>query len=198
MKYSNLQKTGFLKVLHSRLFYYHRIFPTINLKPEGKYMEELIHQSFTQIGYESYITKEHYSGTDIIVSIHNEKINISLKSGKISKQCIKYSSYRTSTYPELEDKIKYCESKQEEEDIILLMIPEQIKNKIIYSIFALDPKIIDLKSLKWTKHKTKNNNITHIGEGLYTAEFIGSMSGQLWVKIPLYLFELLDTLEIDL
>lgn len=182
---------------------HHSIYKGVDLKPEGKYAESLVNSCLQDLGIKSSNEpNSHKVGSDISIEDGSCELNISMKSGDIktanNNETLCFSSYRTSSIKEFDQKLKYSQDNLNKEDMIIFLVPksnEETKG-IEYSVYALDPKKIDLTSLAWKKSRTKKGNINFKGDGNFKASFTGAMSGQLWVTVGIEKLDLLFSLEV--
>jgi len=121
--------------------------------------------------------KSHQTGADI----NYENYSISCKGGRLQgskKDRLKISSYRTTSYKTIEEKLEYFD--ENHEDVYFCMSYEETKNKHKYKLFTFDSDILDYKKLNWQKTKRGWK-----GEGKFLAKIESSMSDQLWLWLPI-------------
>ena len=153
---------------------------TFPLKAE--YLEELIIKTLIEesIRYE-WKGGSHKAGKDI--NFPGTPKGWSVKAGKIKPEnkevCI--SSYRSTSYSTLKDKITYMDNISSNFSNYFILGRTENKKERIYKIFYIDPYYTKLSSLNWSKTpygwEGKRN------DGLY-AKIVKSMSDQLWMSFP--------------
>lgn len=120
----------------------------------------------------------HEIGTDIKFN----NIRISCKGGRIKgtrKDRLKISSYRTTTYKTLEEKLDFFEDKHED---VYFCLTYKETDRHEYKLFTFDANILDYRSLKWKETKKEWKGI-----GTFTANIKKAMSDQLWLSLPIKL-----------
>jgi len=132
--------------------------------------------------------KSHQTGEDI----NFEGIGISCKGGRLqgkNKNKLKISSYRTTVYKTLQEKIDYFEDKHE--DVYFCLCYEETKTDHKYKLYTFDSDVLDYRNLKWEKTKRGWK-----GDGKFLAKIESSMSDQLWLWLPTNLLE--EQFEIEI
>lgn len=182
---ANLSNSGFTKHLKNKLVDHHKVYPHADLKPVGDPMEFLVKQCFAKSGMSCEKTTAHTVGTDLILEGIDHSLNISMKSGKMEKGSLVLSSFRTSSHNSLVDKLKYCQENLNKDDVIISVLTQEVKEGIRYQILAINPKGLKLSNLKWAEGLNSKGKQNYIGEGSFDAKFVESMSGQLWLSLPM-------------
>ena len=156
---------------------YHNLLdvPINGLIWENLLYNSLINQSNNVI----WKSGSHQTGTDI----QFEGIGISCKGGRLKgnkKDKFKVSSYRSTSYKTLEEKINFFSEKHE--DVYFCLSYEDAKTKHEYRLFTFDADILDYRSLNWKETKSGWK-----GVGIFQAEIRKKMSDQLWLQLPVHL-----------
>lgn len=144
-------------------------------------------------GDPKWILGSHQPGTDIWI----DKFFISAKSGNIQNNNLIISSYRLTRFNNLEEMKKFIDSSTGKNfDIYLCSARIDQKNgDRVYKIFIVDANIFQAKKLQWEDMFLKNGN-GHSGwrgtnnQGI-KVEIRKKMSNQLWLSIPLRMYNLL-------
>jgi len=150
---------------------FHSLFKKNHLK--GELLEELIVNALIKSNVNcEWDCYSHNSKYDIKIN----DVEISIKSGKVnSKNKLKISSFRTTKYKTLNDKIKFVNENKSD-----IMFSCTFKDNE-YSIYVFDTSILSLNNRTWDKinknYKTINNLVDI---GIYH-----SMSDQVWYDIHL-------------
>jgi len=120
----------------------------------------------------------HAAGADI----EFDNIGISCKGGRLlhkGKDTFRISSYRSTIYKTLQEKLDYFD--ENHEDVYFCLSYEET-DKHEYRLFTFDSDVLDYKSLKWQKTKSGWK-----GSGAFDATIQKSMSDQLWLFLPIKL-----------
>lgn len=167
---NNLLTISVLQEIKDRINKHHELYDT---KVSGELWEQILHKSFVKSNLDSsWKPSSHSIGTDIIC----ENIKISCKSGdlkgkKSSKLVV--SSYRTTKYDTLEQKLAFLDTSHE--DIIFSLVHHNNKYKIFTYVQPL------VSTLNWTE---KNGDFSAIdlntGNQFKLAK---KMSSQFWMYL---------------
>lgn len=194
---ADLIRSEFTKHLKTKLVGHHSVYPQADLKPVGDPMEFLVKQCFAQAGLSCEKTTAHTVGTDLVVEGFQHPVKISMKSGKMDKGSLVLSSFRTSTYSELKDKVNYCQENLNKDDVIISVLAQEVPEGIRYQIFAINPKVLQLTALKWEQELNSKGRQNFSGSGEFNAKFVESMSGQLWLSLPMEFAQPIDDFTIS-
>jgi hypothetical protein len=158
----------------------------------GTIWEELLSRSFSEIGYETTWkpNNSHKVGEDMkIISLDDSRI--SCKSGVIINnrthklgECVHFSSSRTSSFKTLDEKLKHLSKSHCDYHFMLS------KKDKMYKLLIIKADVCNVMNLDWESNKNGNPDdyVSKVG-GPFKATITGSMSGQLWVTLPLTLVE---------
>lgn len=161
--------------------FFRRVQEFNNLSPgaplKGEFFE---HQFYLSCIREKYTVTDykfgsHKSGPDMIVN--NNKI--SCKGGTLTSNSYKFSGSRTTSSKTLEEKLKFVTTLEEDYIIGLISTVNDFSPTIDYQLLLVDASKLKFNSLTWEKF---DNKMT--GTGAFKAEFIFTMSDQLWVEVP--------------
>ena len=133
--------------------------------------------------------KSHQTGEDI----NFEGIGISCKGGRLqgkNKDKLKISSYRTTIYKTLDEKLDYFNDKHE--DIYFCLCYEETKIGHKYKLYTFNSNVLDYRNLTWEKTKRGWK-----GDGKFLAKIESSMSDQLWLWLPTHLLKEQFEMEIE-
>lgn len=166
----------------------------------GTIWEELLSKSFNEIGYETTWKPDnsHKIGEDMrIVSLENSRI--SCKSGVITHnrthklgECVQFSSSRTTSFKTLEEKLDHLSKRHCDYHF---MLSKCDKFDGTYKLLIIKANNCNVRDLEWEPNKNgkPGDYVSRIG-GPFKATITGSMSGQLWVTLPLsrveYIFDI--------
>lgn len=148
----------------------------------------------------------HNSGMDIEVCDYK----FSAKSQRIKNKTFDFSSFRTTEFEELEDKLCFIDGDGKNFTHYLILSKKELKNIIIYRIFLIEADFIQASNFTWyeTFGKRKKNIgkptgwATNIENGIQL-KISKKMSDQLWICIDKDKMlnqdkvELLGSVEID-
>src|SRR5690606_35891462 len=131
-----------------------------NLNIEGQIWEQLIVNSIKKSGFDvDWDSRSHEKGTDIRFKMEENEILLSAKTGKISggirSACsYSFSSYRTTSFKTLDEKINHIDSTGEKFDFYLCLFKIDPKHYHHFSykyIIALIPSfLLKAGQLTWT------------------------------------------------
>ena len=165
---------------------HHQLYQTLTIK--DKYWECILAQSFIDANFIcNWNPESHEAGRDISVDGLKYK-RISCKSGtwsylKRKKRLgqLNISSYRTTKYKTIEEKLKYIDS--DHEDIIYSLSSTFFKSKKKYILTIFTPP--KFKKLTWEMHTSKKNRIDYKSTKLdgVIAKINSTQSDQLWYKL---------------
>jgi hypothetical protein len=157
----------------------------------GTIWEEILANSFSDIGYATTWKPDnsHKIGEDMrIVNFTHSRI--SCKSGVRKNnrshnlgQCVEYSGSRTTSCKTLEEKLEHL-SKSHYDYQFMLSKSDSFDGK--YKLIIIRPDMCNVRDLEWEPNKNGNPNdyVSKVG-GPFKGVITGSMSGQLWVTVPL-------------
>lgn len=192
-----------LTEIKQRIERHHNLYTNLTVK--DKYWEYILAESYRTIGYTvNYGVNSHVSGKDLTVKNlfnDNRNVNISCKAGKVSyskrlKKIIHLviSSFRTTKYDTLEEKLNFIDSghedvvislssslfDKEKKYILTVLVPPKFKNFNWYDKIS--------KKGKFQGYETKSNN--------FLAKILKKCSYQLWYKIDYNSEYILETYEV--
>lgn len=169
-----------------------KTFHTVLRQPiTGTIWEEILANSFSDIGYATTWKPDnsHKIGEDMrIVDFTHSRI--SCKSGVRKNnrshnlgQCVEYSGSRTTSCKTLEEKLEHL-SKSHYDYQFMLSKSDRFDGT--YKLIIIRPDMCDVTDLEWEPNKNGNPNdyVSKVG-GPFKGRITGSMSGQLWVTVPL-------------
>jgi len=170
---------------------------------KGEQWEEISVRSLRAAGSKvEWKAGSHGSGADIWLTDLNQ--GISNKSGKITrtKSSGKYelsiSSYRTTKYKTLEEKVEFFDGDGKNYGYYLILTREENKNIRKYKVLLIDASKITARKLKWSVKTGKTGKQTGwsgINESLgIKMHIMKSMSDQFWIYLDLNKFEGTETL----
>jgi len=119
--------------------------------------------------------RSHKTGEDVKF----ESTGISCKGGRVlgkKKDKLKISSYRSTMYKTIEEKINYFDERHED---VYFCLTYENKDNHIYKLYTFDSEYLDYKNLNWEKTKRGWQ-----GTGKFLAKIEQSMSDQLWLWLP--------------
>jgi hypothetical protein len=166
---------------------------------KGEIWEEISVAALEAAGMEvGWEAGSHSSGADIWLSDLNE--GISSKSGKITrtkstgKHELSISSYRTTKYPTLKEKLDFFDGDGKNfKNYLVITREEDKKNKVRkYSVVLIDATFVNASNLLWTGKGTGWNG-QDTGSGV-KMKIQRSMSDQFWIYLDLNKFNGLETL----
>jgi hypothetical protein len=179
---------------------HHELYPSIRIK--SVHWEHIFQDVASELDIVKDViwdSKSHRSGTDIEFYFNDgESKNISMKSGEIKGDFLKVSSFRTSQFKTINEKVNHSVKTMSEEDYVIFLTYDDFNKE--YNVFTIDSKVLvnKLKSLEWNKIENKNGNNKFVGERKdFNAAFIESMSGQLWYSIHLKHLKKLFSIKIS-
>ncbi len=157
----------------------------------GTIWEEILANSFSDIGYATTWkpNNSHKIGEDMrIVEFTGSRI--SCKSGirKINRThklgpCVEYNGSRTTSFKTLEEKLEHLSKSHCDYHF---MLSKNKKFDGTYKLIIIRSDMCNVADLEWEPNKNGNPNdyVSKVG-GSFMAKITGSMSGQLWVTLPL-------------
>ena len=176
-----------------------------NLLPQpitGTIWEEILSKSFTEIGHNTTWKPDnsHKVGEDMrIISLENSRI--SCKSGVITHnrthklgECVQFSSSRTTSFKTLEEKLQHLSKSHYDYHF---MLSKKDKFDGTYKLLIIKADNCNVGDLEWEQNKNgkPDDYVTKVG-GPFKATITGSMSGQLWVTLPLTRVEYIFDIEV--
>jgi len=169
-----------------------KTFHTVLRQPiTGTIWEEILANSFSDIGYATSWKPDnsHKIGEDMRIIDFTDS-RISCKSGVRKNNrshnlgpCVEFSGSRTTSFKTLEEKLEHL-SKSHYDYQIMLSKNARFDGK--YKLIIIHPDMYNVKDLEWESNKNGNPSdyVSKVG-GPFMAKITGSMSGQLWVTVPL-------------
>ena len=190
-----------LENIKTKIKIHHQLYQTLTIK--DKYWECILAQSFIDANFTcNWNPESHVVGKDIVVEgLKHERI--SCKSGtwsylkrKNRLGQLNISSYRTTKYKTIEEKLNHIDSNHEDIMYSLSSTFFKSKKKYILTIFT-PPKF---KKLTWAAHTTKKNRIVYKSTKLdgVIAKINSTQSDQLWYKLDYDCPLILEKHEIQL
>jgi len=188
-----------IKVIEKNIKSFHTL---LSQPITGTVWEELLSTSFTQIGYETTWKPDnsHKVGEDMrIISLENSRI--SCKSGVIKYnkthklgECVQFSSSRTTSFKTLEEKLEHLSKSHYDYHF---MLSKNDKFDGTYKLLIIKASDCNVGDLEWESNKNgkADDYVSKVG-GPFKATITGSMSGQLWVTLPLTRVEYIFDIEI--
>jgi hypothetical protein len=177
-----------LQNIKSNIKNLHNVVPPNYPPVNGDYWECILTNSFREANFNCVWygekKKKHKPGTDITVSGLTHE-NISCKSGEIKytnkKEVLNISSYRTTKYKTIDEKLNYIDRGHEDIVYSLSSTFYRSHNKYILTIFT-PPKF---KQMVWKKVITKKNKVNYISSKVngVCARINDSQSDQLWYTL---------------
>jgi len=143
------------------------------VKIKAEMFEEILYKSLCKISNNVvWNYNSHMTGVDIVF----EGVRISCKSGKITKNKLKYSGSRTTTYKSIKDKVSFLSNNHED---IIVFLAEQ---NGMYHLYTIPSSFIIFGSPEeWKEDMKKWKRV----DGYLSMSINKSMSDQLWVEIDL-------------
>jgi hypothetical protein len=185
-----------LSEISKRINIHHMLYKTLSIK--DKYWEYILTDSYRTIGFTvKYDVENHVSGKDLEVkNLFNDgrDIGVSCKSGKIclNKQneiaTIEISSYRTTKYKTLDEKLNYID--EEHEDVVYSLSSTLFNSHKKYILTVFTP--LKFKNFKWETNKSGY----YMKSDFFTAKILKQCSDQLWYKINYDSPHILEAYEI--
>ena len=170
--------------IEKNIIKYHEMFPLLPLK--DLYWESILNKSLIELGHKTeWEPGSHKVGADVEIIGGVKSGRISCKGGsltdKSTRPSIHISSYRTTRFKTLDEKLSYFDEGHEDVVFSLASVkPLKSDNftlKYILSIFFP----LKFSSMSWHK----NGNDWFGEDGIYKAKITHKMSDQLWYKVPL-------------
>lgn len=119
----------------------------------------------------------HKEGSDISVKINGKKINISVKTNRADGKKASISSYRTTRYKTLKEKIEFIKETNSSFNYYFLLLKNMTSQVVTYDIFLIPSNVFSCYDL----NKWKEEEKTWIYEDdRFKAKITKSMSDQLW------------------
>jgi len=152
----DLNYNEFCENFEKNLYEYHKLF--IDIPLTSVHLEQLIKQALTNIKNTQNITHKidsHSSGVDLILKQNNDTFKISIKSGAYNskKNLLNFSSYRTTTFKTINEKINFIN--QEHSDFQINLAKKDNWNKTKqYRLFVFDSKQFLLKNLNFKEDES--------------------------------------------
>ncbi len=156
----------------------------------GTYWEEILSKSFADIGHETTWTpnNSHKVGEDFKIS-NLIGSSISCKSGvfKHNKthnlgKCVEFSSSRTISHKTLEEKLEHLNSHNYDYHF---MLSKHMKFDKTYELLIIGSEMCKVLDLTWEANKNGKKGDFVSVSGPFKATITESMSGQLWITLPL-------------
>ena len=179
-------------VLTHRIKAYHELF---SLPLIAEQWEETLHRGFGDLGLTTTWKpdRSHAIGEDMRLNDIKDS-RISCKSGQfvndrsLGKQCVKFNGSRSTSYPNLDDKIShFCKS----HDDFYFLLAKNRKFDKTYKLLVFESSVCKVNQLEWSE---SSSGKAWNGTGIFKAAIGKSMSAQLWTTLPLdlipYSFEI--------
>lgn len=112
---------------------------------------------------------------DLIQKLESNHIEVTDENSH-KRECVEFSGSRSTSHPDIKDKIKYL-SENHEDFYFLLSKPKDFNKR--YKLLVFSSSVCKPDKLVWT-----NNGKTWHGNGDFNAS-IKNMSDQLWTELPL-------------
>lgn len=184
---------GLTKLLRKKLKQHHELYNEVDLKPVGDHMEFLVKRSFQELGIKCEKTTAHKVGTDLVVQWDNDQeLKISMKSGKQKEENLEVSSFRTTSHNTLQEKINYCQVNLTNDDLIISVLATPVDKGIRYQVLAINTQLLNLDQLEWKPELNNKGKENFVASGKFDAKIISSMSGQLWLSLPMSFTQPID------
>jgi hypothetical protein len=158
-------------------------FSKIMLK--GVYWEEVIVKSLNKFNYKiDWNSDSHKSGPDI--NINNGEYLFSAKSGVVEYNKLIFSSFRSTKYKTLEEKIIFFDDVGKKFTHYLIIVRN--KNNTAYDVYMINSDLILASFFTWEelfRQKDKNSSVgwkTNIVNGV-DIQIRKAMSDQFWIAI---------------
>jgi hypothetical protein len=131
----------------------------------------------------------HEKSVDIRVKIGGKPLKISAKGGKIDNGMLILSSYRLTTFNNLNEKLKFIRNQHSNFNFYFICAKEIKDENIIYHIIKVPSKRLAPSWLTKTDNWTKTKNAYELKKGFgFSAKIVYKMSNQLWYSIPINYF----------
>lgn len=171
----------FCENFENKLEHYHNLFPDNMLS--GEHLETLFKQCFlknTEIKHIEHKEGSHKKQDYIITTKDNINSKISIKSGTIKNNLLTFSSYRTTSYKTIEEKLNYIDKNHYDYQLNLAKKHPWKKTKeYVLMLFKEEQfKIKDLKFIESEKCWTGQNHN-------FVVKINKSQSDQLWYTVNL-------------
>jgi hypothetical protein len=176
--------TSFINSLRKQILLHHVVHP-FKLSLKAEFWESVEFTALVNEGYKCQWTPgSHGVGTDIIADdLHiSNKTGKRLKRKRSSKDTVKFSSSRTTSFKTLQEKIDFLD--QNHDDVIHFLTSEiaDDNSEITYVMYSLPSDKIKLKDCNW---ETTNSGYKGTMENNdFVATISKKMSAQLWVEVP--------------
>lgn len=161
-----IQEKMLINRLTSKITEFHKI---IRYPLKAEYFEDIWDQCINPNG-SNWVGGGHQSGADTLDE--TSKISYQNKSGQIENGFVKITSHRTKKYPSFEEKLEFISQNHCDKYVLLSRDESEWKKGIkSYYLMIFDSKLLDFRSLKWSKHilktgkKKGEHNGGYIGEG---------------------------------
>ena len=190
---------GLIGVIEKNIKSFHNL---LSQPITGTIWEEILSKSFTEIGHNTTWKPDnsHKVGEDMrIISLENSRI--SCKSGVITHnrthklgECVQFSSSRTTSFKTLEEKLQHLSKSHYDYHF---MLSKKDKFDGTYKLLIIKADNCNVGDLEWEPNKNgkPDDYVTKVG-GPFKATITGSMSGQLWVTLPLTHVEYIFDIEV--
>jgi len=181
----NVQKL--IGAIDTRVQMYHSMF---NQSLTGTYWEELLSKSFEDIGLVTSWepVNSHKVGEDMKIEGFLGS-RISCKSGVFKNnrthkmgRCVEFSSSRTTSQKTLDEKLEHLAKSHY--DYHFLLTKKDTFDKT-YELLIIKAGMCNVKDLTWKPNKNGNEGDYVSVDGPFKATITNSMSGQLWITMPL-------------
>lgn len=188
-----------IKVIEKNIKSFHNL---LSQPITGTIWEEILSKSFTEIGHSTTWKPDnsHKVGEDMrIISLENSRI--SCKSGVITHnrthklgECVQFSSSRTTSFKTLEEKLQHLSKSHYDYHF---MLSKKDKFDGTYKLLIIKADNCNVGDLEWESNKNgkPDDYVSKVG-GPFKATITGSMSGQLWITLPLTRVEYIFDIEV--
>lgn len=133
--------------------------------------------------------QSHEKSVDIKVKINGDALKISAKAGEIKNNKIIISSYRLTTFDNLDDKLNFIKNQHNSFDFYLICARKIGKDSITYYVIKIPSEKMAPSWLTDKNNWTKSSQGYNLKENLgFNAKIVFKMSNQLWYSVPIDYF----------
>lgn len=154
--------------------------------------EELIWAALVFIFGEDNVgwkSTSHEKSVDIRVKIGGKLLKISAKGGKINNGMLILSSYRLTTFDNLNEKLKFIRNQHNNFNFYFICAKEIKGENVIYHVIKIPSERLAPSWLTEAGNWTKTKNAYELKKGFsFDAKIVYKMSNQLWYSIPINYF----------
>lgn len=136
-------------------------------------------------------SQSHEKSVDIKAEVNGSELGISAKGGVIKNGILSISSYRLTTFDDLQSKLDFIRNEHKRFSFYLICAREEDKKNqsLNYNVFKVNPHKLAPSSMlsarSWTQVKSGFELTRNVG---FKARIVSKMSHQLWYAIPLEYF----------